>query len=88
MDDFLLAVYLVLDFICLTAQPFILCVAGNILLESCTDLTNSVFHSAWYNQHNRYVTKLKIFQMRLDRPLIISIYGLVDLNLNTFVRVR
>jgi 7tm Odorant receptor len=61
--------------------------ANEVTFKSELVLTEA-YRSQWFDQDEEYKKILKIFMERIKSPIRMSALGVVDINLQTFLRVK
>lgn len=65
-------------------QTFIPCYYGSEVTAASEKLSESVFHSDWTDQDKKFKFAMKLFMEKAKHYKKISIFGVYDVNLETF----
>ena len=65
-------------------QTFIPCYYGSEVTVASENLSESLFHSDWTNEDKEFKFAMKLFMEKAKRYKKISIFGVYDVNLETF----
>ncbi|XP_030386040.1 odorant receptor 43b-like [Scaptodrosophila lebanonensis] len=68
-------------------QSFPLCYYCNCLIDDCNDLADTLFHSSWYQQDQRYKKTVVLFLQKLQQPLTFTAMNIFEINLATNINV-
>lgn len=68
-------------------EIFMPCYFGNELIDVSKKLNTKMYQSNWTIQSKKFKTAMKIFMENAKNPLKVSVFGVFDLNLETFLRI-
>lgn len=72
----------------MTLIIFLPCFFGNELTIASQKLSQSLFHSSWYNQPKNFQTAMKVFMENTKKPLkVVACYGIFELSVETFLKI-
>ncbi|XP_028523218.2 uncharacterized protein LOC107999654, partial [Apis cerana] len=63
---------------------FVLSLPGQILLDHCTELSNTIYCSMWYKLPVKIQKIFNIMLMRSKKSCALTVYGLYELNMENF----
>ncbi|XP_076246661.1 odorant receptor 10 [Calliopsis andreniformis] len=72
---------------CMTYQIFIFCWHGNELYLHSASVVLATYWSDWWNESQNFKRAIQIIMVRAQKPLILTAGNIMELSLQTFVRI-
>ncbi|THK32989.1 uncharacterized protein LOC107037131 [Diachasma alloeum] len=70
-----------------TLELYIYCAGGNSILIESEQISSSAYNTQWYNNDKQFRGNLALFLSLVERPLVISIGGVIALSKDTFKNI-
>ncbi|XP_026331009.1 odorant receptor 67c-like, partial [Hyposmocoma kahamanoa] len=67
-------------------QIFFLCLFGDMIMRSSTEVSNAVYESKWHLASVQQAKVLHIIMMRAQKPCKLTAYSFTDVNLTAFTK--
>ncbi|XP_031621607.1 odorant receptor 33a-like [Contarinia nasturtii] len=79
--------FIVMYFMCMMTEIFVPCFFGSVALEKSQQIRWKIYSSNWIDQNQKYKQAFLIFTSRTIKPIHLTVYKVLYLDLTTFLRI-